>query len=174
MPRKPVGTQTRPTADWFAGETAMAGGLAVGAPGGGIQLALFNDAPSGQYLWIWSVSVSTAGDGPYRLDTAEGVAGSFLQQGQYIMAGRGAAFGAVYVAPATELGTIPPNSFSQGAFGNFTDYSAATLEITAPGPLCVLPPGYSLAVVNEWGSGVSNGGNLTATFYYTILPYIPT
>lgn len=176
MPRKPVGTQTRPTADWFAGQTATAGGLARGSPNSGVQISLYNDAPAGQYLWVWEVYVWNDAEFAYRMDEFEGDQGTLLQQGVYIMAGRGAAFGHSSFIDATNLGfplgPPSPSSFPSAAY--FGEESGTDICYRGPGPRKVLPPGFSLAVINEWGAGVGQGALLAVTFYYTILPYIPS
>lgn len=174
MPRKPVGTQTRPTADWFAGQSATAGGLARGAGNGAIQISLYNDAPAGQYLWIWDVDVYNDAEGPYRFDEFEGDQGTLLQQGVYVMAGRGAAFGHTSYAAPTALGPVVPNSSAYPSAGYAGDEAGTCTCFRNQGPRKVLPPGFSWAVINEWGNGVANGATLGVTFYYTILPYIPS
>ena len=174
MPRKPVGTQTRPTADWFAGETATCGGLARAAAATGIQISLFNDAPAGQYLWVWEVDVYNDAEGPYRLDEFEGSGSTFLQQGVYVMAGRGGAFGQTYVDNAAFIASIVPNGTSYASAMYAGDEAGTDTCFRAPGPRKVLPPGYSWAVINEWGAGAGNGATLGVTFYYSILPFIPS
>lgn len=176
MPRKPVGTNSRPTADWFAGETATAGGLARAAAATGVQISLYNDAPAGQYLWIWEVDVYNDAEGPYRLDEFEGDDGTLLQQGVYVMAGRGAAFGHTSYASVAALGggLGPPNSSAYPSAFYAGDEAGTDTCYRGQGPRKVLPPGYSWAVINEWGAGAGNGATLGVCFYYTILPYIPT
>lgn len=174
MPRKPVGTNSRPTADWFAGSTATAGGLARAAADDAIQISLYNDAPAGQYLWVWWVSVYNDAEGPYRFDEFEGDEGTLLQQGVYVMAGRGAAFGHTSYASPAALGPDVPNSSAYASAGYGGDEAGTDTCYRSPGPIKVLPPGYSWAVINEWGNGVANGATLGVWYYYTILPYIPS
>jgi len=174
MPQKPVGTRVLSTPDWFAGQTATAGGLARAAAATGVQISLYNDAPAGQYLWVWWVSVYNDAEGPYRFDEFEGAGGSFLQQGVYVMAGRGAAFGQTYVDAAAGLGPVVPNSSQYPSAGYAGDEAGTDTCYRSPGPVKVLPPGYSLAVINEWGGGVGNGATLGVWFYYSILPFIPS
>lgn len=174
MPRKPVGTQTLRTAEWFAGSSAQVGGLAAAGAGNGAQISLYNDAPAGQYLWVWEIAVGNDASSFYRIDEFEGDQGTFLQQGVYVMAGRGEAYGHTsYLDVAGFVGIIPNNTYVGSAC--FADNEAGSTDFwNGPGPRKVLPPGYSLAVINEYGAGVSDGAVLAVTFYYTILPYIPS
>jgi hypothetical protein len=174
MPRKPVGTNSRPTADWFAGSTATAGGLARGAAAGGVLISLYNDAPAGQYLWIWDVDVYNDAEGPYRFDEFEGDTGTLLQQGVYTTAGRGAAFGHTSWSEIAAIAESVPNSTGYAAAGYNGDEAGTTTCFRNQGPRKVLPSGYSWGVFNEWGGGIGNGATLGVTFYYTILPYIPS
>lgn len=174
MPQKPVGTRVLPTAEWFAGNGAMCGGLTRGAAGNGTQISLYNDAPAGQYLWVWEIAVGNDAASFYRIDEFEGDAGTLLQQGVYVMAGRGSAFGHTsYTDVAGILGFLPNSTAVPSAC--FADNEAGSMDFwTSKGPRKVLPPGYSIAVINEYGAGVGDGAILAVCFYYTILPYIPT
>jgi len=175
MSRKPVGTNARPTADWFAGVTAMVGGLARAADSTGIQLSLYNDAPQGQYLWLWWFTVYNDAEGPYRLESFEGAAGTLLTQGSYVMAGRGAAFGACYYnSIPIANGDFPASPSQYPGMGYGGDEAGTNTCYRSPGPTAVLPPGFSFAVDNEWGGTMIGGATLAVTFYYSILPYIPT
>jgi hypothetical protein len=176
MPQKPVGTRVIPTAEWFAGNAAMAGAVSRGtnAPSG-IEVSLYNDAPLGQYLWVWWFSAAADGEGPYSCTTFEGANGALLTQGSYVMAGRGSAFGQVYTAEIDSLWSdFPPVGSSFAAMGYFDDESAATLIVNGQGPKCVLPPGFSFAIDNPLAGDASSAPLLACTFYYSILPYIPT
>jgi hypothetical protein len=174
MPRKPVGTQIRSTPDWFDGNTAMAGGIARGAPGDGIQLSLYNDAPVGQYLYLYWAGIFNDAEGGFRFAAFEGLQGSLLQQGQYVMAGRAAAFGGVYFTDVPHNpGDFPANSTQYPGLGYLWDDDGIWYPLNMGGPITILPPGFSFAVLNEWGGGAGQGPTLACTFYYTILPFIP-
>jgi len=172
MARKPPGTNTRPTADWFAGNTASAGGLARAAAGVGVQVSLYNDAPQGEYLWVWWVSVFNDAEAPNRFDEFEGDQGTFLTQGVYVMAGRGAAYGHTSYDSVTAIADFPADSTAYASSGYAGDEAGTTTCFRSPGPVKVLPPGYSWACICEWAGGLG-GALLAVWFYYTILPYIP-
>lgn len=174
MPRKPVGTNTRPTADWFAGKTAQAGGIARGSAASGVQISLYNDADQGNYLWVWEIDVGNDASSFYRIDEFQGDQGALLTQGVYVMAGLGAAFGHTSFMDVPAKPFPIPNGYSAPTACGADNEAGTTDMWRGPGPRKVLPPGYSVAVINEYGSGVGNGAFLAVCFYYTILPYIPS
>jgi hypothetical protein len=174
MPQKPVGTRVLPSAEWFAGNTAMAGALYRAAAGNGAQLSLFNDAPAGQYLWVWWFNVFNDGDGTFLFSSFEGQQGSFLQQGAWITVGRGTTFGQVLGEDLVGEGNdFPPPGTQIGSLGAGGDEAAADSIFRTPGPFVVIPPGFSFAVSNNFFSSPISAATFCVTFYYSVLPYIP-
>ena len=175
MPRKPVGTNTLPTPDWFNGSTCMAGGIRVGTPSLGTQLSLYNDAPSGQYLYLYWLGIFNDAEGGFRFATFPGSQGTLLQQGAYVMANRGSAYGGVYYTDVPHNPSdFPANDTQYPGLGYLWDDDGLSYFLNMGGPISILPPGWSFAVLNEWGGSASFGATLACTFYYTILPYVPT
>ncbi|MGA7886817.1 MAG: hypothetical protein WCA44_13815, partial [Acidobacteriaceae bacterium] len=113
-------------------------------------------------------------ENPYRLDEFEGDQGDLLTQGVYVMAGRGAAFGHTSATDVPNIAEIVPNSARYGSASYCGDEAGTDTCFRSPGPVKVLPPGYSWAVINEWGGGVANGATLAVWFYYSVLPFIPS
>jgi len=174
MPQKPVGTRIRPTADWFAGATAIAGGIARSAVGNGLQLTLFNDAPAGQHLWLWWMSIFNDAEGTYQLVSFAGNQGNMIQQGAWITVGRGSTFGQVYVTDVPSAGfDFPPPGTQRGSIGASGLEDGSVQNFTPPGPLIVIPPGFSFGAFNDYITGGTSAATFAITFYYSILPYIP-
>jgi len=172
MAQKPVGTRVRPSADWFAGATAMAGAIYRGAAGNGAQVTLYNDAPAGQYLWLWWMSVFNDAEGTFQFVAFEGNQGAMLQQGAWITVGRGATFGQVYGVDLAPAGfDFPPFGTQQGCLGGGGDEAGTDTCFRSPGPLAVIPPGFSFGVSNNYISGVISAATFGITFYYSPLPY---
>jgi hypothetical protein len=173
MAQKPVGTRVIPTAEWFAGATAMAGGIYRAAEGNGAELSIFNDAPAGQYLWVFWFNVFNDAEGTYLFRTLEGNEGALLQQGAWITAGRGSTFGQVYGVDQASAGAdFPPFGTAIGSLGAGGDEAGTNTIHRPPGPFVVLPPGFSFGISNNFIGAIS-GATFAVTFYYSVLPYIP-
>jgi hypothetical protein len=173
MPRKPVGTQTRPTADWFAGVSGTAGAYAQGPAASGVEISLFNSADAGQYVYVNWITVYNDAEAPYRGTTRQGAQGSGLSGVSPVVAGNPLPNVQLLWQPVPQTTDQPIDT----AFGDelyFGDEAGTTTCFRSPGPVKVLPPQWSLAIVNEMGGGPANGAILCVTFHFTILPYIPT
>lgn len=172
MPRKPVGTNTRPTADWFAGSSASAGALAEGDAAGGVKVSLYNNADAGNYLWIWWFSVFNDAEAPYRSNTTEGVSGTPLGNAKAVTAGNPQPFGQTYWEKIPQIPfIINGTAFADDMY--FGDEAGTDTCYRSPGPVAVLPPGFAHNVVNEMGGGPADGAILAVTWYFSVLPFIP-
>jgi hypothetical protein len=173
--QRPPGTRVLPTADWFAGVTAMAGGIARGTSGHGLQMLLFNDAPAGQYLWLWMMSVFNDAEGTYQFVSMNGHPSDFLQQGAWITIGLGSTFGQVYAGDVTTTGfDFPQPGTRRGSIGAGGDEAGTNTLYRFQGPIAVIPPGFSFGCYNDYaGTGTTDAETFALTFYYSILPYIP-
>lgn len=174
MPQKPVGTRNRPSADWYAGQTAMCGGIARSLAGDGVQLTLYNDAPAGQYLWLWWFSIFNDAEGTYQFISFQGKQGNMIQQGAWITVGRGSTFGQVYATDVPGEGNdFPPPGTQRGSLGAGGDEAGTNTCYRSPGPVSVIPPGFSFGAFNDYSVGAGDFTTFAITFYYSILPYIP-
>ena len=176
MPQKPVGTRVLPTADWYAAATAMAGGIARGSSGNGLQMTLYNDAPAGQYLWLWQMSVFNDAEGTYQFVSFNGNGGGdMIQQGSWITLGLGSTFGQVYALDVPSSGfDFPQPGTRRGSIGAGGDEAGTNTLYRYQGPIAVIPPGFSFGCFNDYaGTGTIDAETFALTFYYSILPYIP-
>jgi hypothetical protein len=174
VPQKPVGTRVLPTADWYAGATAMAGGLARSAVGMGLQMTLFNDAPAGQYLWLWMMSVFNDAEGTYQFISMSGHPSDFLQQGAWLTIGLGTTFGQVYCSDVASAGVdFPTPGTRRGSIGAGGNEGGTTDLYRYQGPIAVIPPGFSFGCFNDYITGGTSAATFALTFYYSVLPYIP-
>ena len=172
MPRKPVGTQTRPTADWFTGSTASVGAYASGPAASGVEISLFNNAQAGDYLYVWWISIYNDAENPYFMEAFKGARGTLLQSAVPVVAGNAQPYGQIYWQPVASVPSQPANTgISSDMYGG--DEAGTNTCYRSPGPLKVLPPGFGFAVINNMGGGVLFGAILCVTFYFSVLPYIP-
>lgn len=174
MPRKPAGTNTRPTADWFAGATATVGAYAGSPVSSGVEVSLYNNAPAGQYLYLWWMTVHNDGDGPYQCFSRQGVEGSLLQDGAPIVAGNAQAFGQAYWQPVAANPPDYPTDTGIGFPMFFGDESGFNATYRSPGPIQILPAGWSFCVDNTQAGTAFGPTVLAITFYYSVLPFVPT
>lgn len=147
MPRKPVGTQVRPTPDWYAQQAGMSMGAAEPGGGGGLSVSLYNDAEQGEYLWIYYLRADIDPDQELYAQSYEGVTGSLYQGGYPLIAGRPTPRGSVYTGgtPAGADLVTQPLSWQQ------TNGFSEAFETGSP--MIGLPPGYSFCVYNGFAAG---------------------
>lgn len=172
MPRKPVGTQVRDTPDWFAGVSGTAGAYASGPANSGVEISLFNNAQGGSYVYVNWISIYDDAEAPIRGTTRKGAQGTVLTSGSPVVAGNPAPTVQLLWQPVAGTADQPSNT-GLGDELYFGEEAGTTIFTNPKGPLKVLPPGWSLALINEMGASNFGGAIIVVTFHFTILPYIP-
>lgn len=138
--RKPHGAYVRDTQDWFA-DRRMGGGFYLTAPAGQKpSVSLFNDAADGSMLHVYGFGASTTVAGSQcAVAIRSGVLGS-LAAGAAVPMTPFFASRAGNIYTSTDVTVSPDNIIWVIGLPNQFDAWPYTW------PLCVLAPGYSLAV----------------------------
>jgi hypothetical protein len=163
--RSPKGTYIRLMDDWFYTTSVTAGvGMEMGIPNAGnfVALSLYNDTQIGWQLYLDGLDVCFPGQTLFTYHT-EGVDGKIQVNGIPIYSGQGKQPGTVWVYNSTVAPPLmPQNSEWSGAYA--IPATGGMFRIRGRGPIAVIKPGYSFAVVCQDADGVNP---LTGTFYWS-------
>ena len=149
MARRPKGSYVRNTPDWYFNNACSVGTNNPGAPGLHAVCDLFNNAQDGSNFYVYGLMTFNLGTASIRVQQIQGHAPG--------TGGPGAGNGPAYAVNAS--GGQPPGllyiDFIAGATQPITDpYIFSTLSnideyILPTGPLMIIPPGYSLRLLNN-------------------------
>ena len=166
--RRPKGSYTRPTPDFFSDRAATVGGVYVAAAPNGVVFDLYNNATDGSALHVWKFWVGNEAGEAYGVTRIHGHGANFLQNSVPVFTDGPQLPGQLYqdtIAPLFTGIPAPPGFVQSDAF--IGDNVAGTVDIYgSPGPLCVLAPGYSLRVYGITGTGYINPTQIGVTFYF--------
>lgn len=166
--RRPKGSYVRNTADWYIQQSACVGGYYNDRTHHGVIFDLYNNAQDGSSLHLYEMWLSSDGQDNSPVYPVSGHAATLLSNSFPIVIGHGGLPGQLYydLIPAI---TIPLNTASAGAY-IVADVSALWLPMQAPGPLQVIPPGYSLRFRVDWNDAIASGGSIiSASYYWTVI-----
>jgi hypothetical protein len=165
--RKPKGTMVRPAPDWFSDNLGCGGFRMPNGPATGfvnyVAVSLYNNANDGSLLKVYGIS--TVGDvtSSASVFAMAGTLGSFVQSCSSIRPDKAVPFGQIFQATTVEPDVIHPNPYVFPPL-------LAVLGSGYPGqthawqhPRFILPPGYSLIVVND-----QSDDNIGASFVYQV------
>jgi len=166
--RRPKGTYTRPTADFFIDVACTVGGVFAAAAGSGAALDLYNNAADGSSLHVYNVWVGNDAGQLYGVTAIHGHGANFLLNGATVVVPGPTPWGQLYydTVAAGFAGTFFPvgGTLLDRLFGNNV---AGTVDSwSTGGPICVLSPGYSLRVYESVGSAQTGINPLAVSFYY--------
>ena|SRR5271170_714877 len=163
--RSPKGTYARTMADWFYTTSVTAGvGMEMGIPdlGNFVALSLYNDTQTGWQLYLDGLDICFPGQTLFTYHT-EGVDGKDRLNGIPIYSGAAKQPGAIYVYNSTaQPPLMPTNNNWSGAYA--IPNPGGMFRIRGRGPIAVIKPGYSFAVVCQAADGINA---LTAAFYWS-------
>lgn len=165
--RRPKGVYTRPGPDFFIGYTAVVGGAYTSSMGVNAAVALYNNDQASRYYHVYGVMVGNDAESFYTIKPVKGNSGSVLDTAHSVVVNglppSGQCYG--YDVPNQSHNNDPV----AGAylFGNNVTGSMDFWQM--PGPICVLPPGYSLEVATFEDLTSGTLSILIASFYYALL-----
>lgn len=159
MSRRPKGSYFRNTPDWFFNQAASVGANNPGAAGTNAVCDLYNDAPDGSLLYIYSIESFNQGTQSIRVQQFKGhTAGASQGRSYPINPNMAQPPGTLFIDQIAGLSqpTTDPYIFSVNSTSD---------EFVQPGgPAMILPPGFSCRLYNN---AVAFG--FTCWFYYVVL-----
>ena len=183
MPRKPLGTYVRTLADWAYPNSVSAGCSPPKIEGDNTsfcEVSLYNDQAQGWLLQLDAINVNPAGDA-FEGYHVQGVDGALYApeggdaKGVRIYSGQAAQPGAIYTYT---MGAQPPLTVTANlAIGRYpgttqtypddpaVDWFVPLVHIETRGPLAIIKPGYSFAILFI----PSSGFNPYVTFWWTAI-----
>jgi hypothetical protein len=170
--RRPKGSYTRPTPDFFTRQMAIVGGGFTLSSANDVVFTLFNNATTGEYFHVFKIWVFNDGEGSNAMSTQSGHGATFVSNAFPVVFDSPAPFGQLYQDQAAQVVpalTIYPTAVPYGSYFVGGDEAAAQHPLGAQGPIAVIPPGYSLSIRSLNSIGNTNN-SLGVTFYYCILP----
>jgi len=168
MPRKPKGSYTRHTTDWFIGRCAIGGVFFAAGVGNGAAVSLFNDATDGSNLHLYKLWVQNDAAGAYWVTRQTGALGGTTVTTYPVVSSGAALWGVISYAAVPQV-IWSPGPFAMPAYIGADNEAGSQDIFAAPGPICVLVPGDSLTVYNPAPGAISEG-YLGVTFYWAVLP----
>jgi hypothetical protein len=170
--RKPSGVYVRQTPDWFLRRCATCGASFWPSGAHATALDLFNDAKDGSWLHVYRVFVGNDGGGTYGMTRLQGHGANYLMDGVPIVITAPSLPGQLWleILPPSYPGPLFPKDFP--FFDAFIgDNGAASQDDWHDdGPLCLIPPGFSMRVYSIASTTQSDGQAMAATFKYAVLP----
>jgi hypothetical protein len=168
MPRKPKGSYTRHTTDWFLDRCAIGGVFYNSTVGKMPAIDLFNNAQDGSNLHIYRLWVGNDAGFFYLVTRQSGSLNGTPVAPFPVIASGAALPGIISYADVPNFPSPIPAPYGVGAYIAANNEAGSLDPFEAGGPICVLIPGTSLRVT--WGSqAVGSGAALGVTFYYAAL-----
>lgn len=174
--RTPKGSYVRPTADFYIDRAASAGALVSVVQTNIVPcIDLYNNATDGSYLHVYGVNMSTGGAGPAALRRLSGHGANLLGGNTPVIITAGALPGVLYwdktAATVIWPSGVAPDGGTDVAPYYFNDLTSAVDYFNFGGPLCVIPPGYSLrALITVGFTTGTTTYVLAASFYWCAIP----
>jgi hypothetical protein len=152
------GSWARSSPDWLVENAHSVGANNPGAVGLFACTDLYNDSQGSDYLWVYKVTIGNSGTFSIRAQQVQGNCGGVSGPGYCVVIGQAAQAGMLFVNQLASFNR--PNTDPY-----LTDASSAALVdyIDPPGPVCVIPPGFSLRLVNN-----QTQFGFVAWFYYVV------
>lgn len=165
--RKPKGSYTRHTTDWFLSRCAIGGVFVNTGAGNGAAVELYNNAVDGSNLHIYKLWVGNDAAGAYWVTRQTGTMGGTACKTYPVVSSGAALPGLINYATVAQV-VWGPGAFAMPAFIGADNEAGSQDEFSVDGPFCVLVPGDSLTVYNPVG-GALGQGILGVTFYWAAL-----
>lgn len=171
--RSPKGNTIRPVGDWYTDRAATVGGAYNPSASVAAVLDLYNNASDGSNLHVYKIFVGNDAAGWYGITQLSGHGGNHVADGFPVVIGGPQLPGQLYQDTISPQWSGGPGFPVDTAFGDvlFMDNEAGSMDVwSAPGPIKVIPLGYSLRVYAFTSSTFSAGQLMVASFYYLALP----
>jgi hypothetical protein len=167
--RKPKGSYSRNTPDWFVDNACVVAGAFSNVGTGDVAFDLFNNSNVGEYLHVYRLYVFNDAQGEWGWDAINGHAGTFVTNGFAVLDSGRQMPGALYQSVQTSLFStdtpFPPTA--QGARGWVGDETGTLPDIGFDAPIQIISPGNSMRVRTRISSFFGSLG-LSATFFYVV------
>jgi len=166
--RRPKGSYTRPTTDFFIDRCVIAGVWFTPALTFGGSIELYNNAADGSNLHLYRLWTQNDAAGGYYVTRQTGTQGGTAVQ-TFPVISSGAALPGI-VNYAAIAGTAYPlhGPFVLSGYMAMDNEAGSQDTFGADGPLCILVPGDSLRVIQPFGSAIDQG-TVAATFYWAAI-----
>jgi hypothetical protein len=138
------GSWARNSPDWLVESACSVGANNPGAVGLFACTDLFNESQSGQYLWVYAITLFNFGSGSIRVQGVQGNCGGVSGPGYALVVGQAPAAGTLFI---NQVASNPrPNT---DPYITSASQSPVIDVIEPGGPIMVVPPGYSLRLVSN-------------------------
>ena len=166
--RRPKGSYTRHTTDWFIGRCAIAGVFFIPTNTNAGLVELYNNATDGSNLHVYRIWVWTAASGGYVVTRQTGTMGGTQVQTYPVVSQGAALWGLVNYGTTAGISYPPATPFALPGMVAGDNYAGSQDTFGADGPICVLQPGDSLRAYTPWASAISNG-EIACTYYWAVM-----
>jgi hypothetical protein len=147
----------------------MIGGVYYNAPAGfSSQIELFNNATDGSALHVYRAWVATDASGLYWMTRQQGTLGGTPVPSYPIVSNAAALAGLINYANGPEFDWLIPGPLAVPGYIAADNEAGSLDKWDAPGPICILMPGYSLRVFLPCPHNTAEGIG-AATFYWAVL-----
>jgi hypothetical protein len=169
----PKGTYVKGPCQFNIDKLAIAGATFQTAPDGpDVTIDLFNNATDGSYLHVYKVWVFNDAQGMYVMNPLQGHGANLVGGAFPVRFDQPQPWGAIFqdsVANPFSTDTVIPTAAPAGAYFIGGTDSESNSNVWPPGPLAVIPPGFSLRVRSYISSFFQDHG-IAVTFYYVVMP----
>lgn len=138
------GSWARNSPDWLVEDVTSGGVNNPGAVGLFACTDLFNESEVGEYLWVYKISLVNSGTFSIRVTQVFGNCGGVSGPGVPVVIGQPATAGTIFVNQLASHSIAQVEPYLTGA-----NSSVVVEEISPPGPVAIIPPGYSLRLINN-------------------------
>jgi hypothetical protein len=166
--RKPKGTYTRPTTDFFPDRCSVGGVVFIATAGRSAVIELFNNATDGSYLHLYRLWISNDASGVYWVTRQTGSMGGTVVKSYPVITSVAALPGQISYGEDVAVDWLTPVPFVMPAFIGADNEAGSQDTFSAPGPICILGPGTSLRVFSP-SIGPASSGAAMVTFYWAAL-----
>ncbi len=143
MARRPKGSYFRNTPDWFFNRAASVGANNPGQVGLFSVTDLFNDATDGSLLYVYEVYLQNSGAFSCRIQQVQGNCGGVTGPGYPVNFAIGSLPGSLFIGQLASIARPNTDPYISSVNTPAIDF------IKPPGPVAIVPPGYSLRVANN-------------------------
>jgi hypothetical protein len=165
--RKPKGSYSRQTTDFFIDQCMIGGVVFRPANGNSGVVELFNNAVDGSALHLYKLWVQNDASGLYWVTRQTGTQGGTPVQSYPVVSSGALLPGLINYASAAQVDWDTPAEFVQPAYIAGDNEAGSQDTFSAPGPICVLVPGDSLQVFSPSISAIA-AGFCIVTFYWAV------
>src|ERR1700739_3036794 len=139
--RRPKGSYSRPTTDFFIERCMVGGFFHVPATGNSSIAELYNNATDGSSLHVYKIWTQNDAGGGYWITRQPGTIGGTSVPTYPVVTGYPTRPGLFSYADAAAVNWLQPGGFTMPAFIGGNNEAGSQDAFYAPGPICVLQPG---------------------------------